>query len=351
MDNTAAVCHLLQRDSDHSNDQSTAEIDVPPAADLSLTKTVDNGSPDKGTDITFTITVTNHGPNGTTGVHVGDPLPAGVTWISDVPSVGTYDHTTGDWTIGDLANGGSVTLTITVSVDIEGPITNTAQVTASDLPDPDSTPNNNNPGEDDQASVHINSYGRADLSVAKAVTPTSLRMGQQATYTISVTNNGPDAATGVILRDTLPTGVTYVSSAGGTYDKTTGAWTVGSLANGGSASLTITVLVGQTGTITNIAEVAACDQRDPTPDDDSASAVLSAGGATAPPTATGSQTTPLGDPGSLLPWLLALTAASMLLMASAAMTARSRRLRARFQTVSQELPPKDQFKQPRSPRS
>jgi Domain of unknown function DUF11 len=67
----------------------------------------------------------------------------------------------------------------------------------------------------------------------------------------------------VIVRDTLPAGVTYVSSSGGNYNSTTGAWTVGSLGNGGSTTLTIVVLVGQTGSIQNTAEVAASDQRDP----------------------------------------------------------------------------------------
>ena len=50
-----------------------------------------------------------------------------------------------------LASGASVTLQITGTANSTGPITNTAEVTASDQFDPDSTPNNRNPSEDDQA--------------------------------------------------------------------------------------------------------------------------------------------------------------------------------------------------------
>ena len=118
---------------------------VPPAADLALTKTVDVATPDKGTNVTFTITVANHGPNGTTGVHVGDLLPDGLTYVSDTPSAGAYDSTSGDWTVGDMAVGDHRDAGDHRHRRVEGPITNTAQVTASSLPDPNSTPGNSDP--------------------------------------------------------------------------------------------------------------------------------------------------------------------------------------------------------------
>jgi uncharacterized repeat protein (TIGR01451 family) len=64
-------------------------------------------------------------------------------------------------------------------------------------------------------------------------------------YTITVKNNGPDNATGVEVTDQLPTGVTYDNhNAGqGTYTSGTGIWAVGSLANGATATLTITVTI------------------------------------------------------------------------------------------------------------
>ena len=204
--------------------------------------------------------MTNHGPDATAGVHVGDLLPAGLTYVSDTPSVGTYDSTCGDWTLGGMAVGAVETLQMTATVGAEGPITNIAEVTASSLFDPNSTPGNNAPGENDQASAVLNSRGVADLAVAKTVNPTTVHKGDKAAYTLVVTNHGPDAASGVIVRDQLPAGVTFVSSTGGAYDPHTGAWTVGNLASGSSATLTITVKIGQSGTITNTASVVASIQ-------------------------------------------------------------------------------------------
>ena len=55
----------------------------------------------------------------------------------------------------------------------------------------------------------------ADLSVAKDDSPDPVTEGDDVTYTITLTNNGPDAATGVLLTDTLPAGATFVSASSG----------------------------------------------------------------------------------------------------------------------------------------
>ena len=64
-------------------------------------------------------------------------------------------------------------------------------------------------------------------------------------YTVKIKNNGPDTATGVEVSDHLPTGVTYAShNAGqGVYTSGTGLWTVGTLANGATATLTVSVTI------------------------------------------------------------------------------------------------------------
>ena len=83
---------------------------------------------------------------------------------------------------------------------------------------------------------------------------------------MTVTNNGPDAATNVTVTDNLPTGYTYVSDdSGGDYNNGTGIWSVGGLANGTNAVLNITVTVNETGNYTNTATVTG-DQNDPDPD-------------------------------------------------------------------------------------
>ena len=73
------------------NNSSTATTNVTPQADLAVTKTVDNATPVVGANVTFTITVTNNGPNGATGAQVADTLPSGYAFVSATPSQGNYD--------------------------------------------------------------------------------------------------------------------------------------------------------------------------------------------------------------------------------------------------------------------
>ena len=81
------------------------------SSDLSLDKTVDDASPDVGSNVTFTLTVTNDGPYTVLGVTVSDPLPPGLTFVSAAPPPNTdYDSTTGLWSVGSLGNGDSIVL-------------------------------------------------------------------------------------------------------------------------------------------------------------------------------------------------------------------------------------------------
>ncbi len=128
-------------------------------ADLELTQTVDNATPTAGANVKFTIALSNKGPNDPTGVKVLDTLPAGFTFVSATPSMGTYTASTGIWDLGATAvvSGTSKTLTIVATPTQGGTFTNTAEITASSLPDIDSTPNNHLATEDDQASVTVTS--------------------------------------------------------------------------------------------------------------------------------------------------------------------------------------------------
>ena len=97
----------------------------------------------------------------------------------------------------------------------------------------------------------------SDLSVGMVATPQPGIAGAQLTYTLSVTNNGPATATSVSVADTLPAGVSFVSAvtASGTATNASGVvtWSVGSLANGTTASLALTVVPASSGIITNSA--------------------------------------------------------------------------------------------------
>ncbi|PKB18980.1 gliding motility-associated C-terminal domain-containing protein [Flavobacterium sp. 5] len=247
-------------------------IPVVSVADLSLTKTVVGGntSPLVGSPITFQIIVTNDGPQSPTGIQVKDLLPTGYTYVGSAPSTGTYNPATGIWNIGPLANGTSTTITINATVKTTGIYTNVAEITASSLPDLDSTPNNGNTtvAEDDYASVIITPIKtEADLSLTKTIVGGNVNrlVGSQVTFNVIINNAGSQATSGVTVKDLLPSGFTFVSSSisVGAYNETTGVWTIGALANGASETLTVTATVNATGIYTNVAEVTASSLPDP----------------------------------------------------------------------------------------
>ena len=117
----------------------------------------------------------------------------------------------------------------------------------------------------------------ADLAVTKSMAPVSPTLGQNVTFTLTVTNNGPGAATGVVVNDFLPDGLTYVSDDGaGAYNSGLGVWTIGNLANAASATLHIVATVDTTTAVTNVAQVGADSPLDPNPANDQAQVTVSA---------------------------------------------------------------------------
>ncbi|MFM5961756.1 MAG: lipase family protein, partial [Dolichospermum sp.] len=129
---------------------------VPAIADLELTKTVSKNNPNIGDRITFDLTLTNKGPGIASGIKVTNILPSGLSFVSATAEQGIYDSLTGVWDVGNVRDNLKRTLSITSDVVSGGVITNTAEVTNVNEIDPDSTPNNNNPNEDDQASITLN---------------------------------------------------------------------------------------------------------------------------------------------------------------------------------------------------
>src|SRR5262249_26304386 len=159
---------------------------------------------------------TNKGPGDASGVVVTDPLPAGLAFVSADPAPGTsYDPSSGTWTVGNLAVGASTTLTITATVLGVTPETNVARVSAVG-PEPDLT-NNTSP-----VTVTLQ---EADLALVKQASPTRVMSGHKVTYTFILHNNGPTAATDVVVSDPFPSGVAlggpFIPSQG-TFDPATG---------------------------------------------------------------------------------------------------------------------------------
>jgi len=239
---------------------------IPQSSDLSLTKTVNNTTPLVGSLVTFEVVVTNNGPQDNFGVQVTDILPSGYTFTGFTVSTGTYDTTTGVWTVGNLVTGDAETLQIVARVNPSGDYTNKAEVTAATLPDPDSTPNNGVTTEDDYAEVTtVPVPTSADLSLTKTVNNAAPLVGSQVTFSIQVTNSGPQEANSVAVTDLLPSGYTYASYSAttGSYDSSTGVWTVGNMPISDSYTLQITATVNANGNYTNTAEVTASSQPDP----------------------------------------------------------------------------------------
>ena len=240
------------------------------AADLSLTKVVDNAAPNVGQSVNFSIVVSNAGPNDATAVTVLDQLPTGMTFVGSNVG-GAYNPATGVWDVGQIAAGGSATLSLEARVNDVGIKTNTAQVRTAAQQDPNSTPGNNAPAENDQASVSITPQA-ANLSLTKSVTNLSPEVGDTITFQITVSNSGPNNATGVSVRDRLPSGTQFVSATYGAgtnrpgnpvYNETTGVWNVGDVNVGAPVTLNLNALVTSPGLTTNSAEIIASDQSDP----------------------------------------------------------------------------------------
>lgn len=127
----------------------------PQTADLRLTKTVDNAAPDVGQQVNFSVWLTNDGPNDATGITVTDYLPDSLGYISHTGGDFAAEGDAYTWNVGALAAGDSVNLTVLVSVDGTQAVENVAEVETSDQYDPDSTPGNNDPNEDDQDSAAV----------------------------------------------------------------------------------------------------------------------------------------------------------------------------------------------------
>jgi uncharacterized repeat protein (TIGR01451 family) len=285
--NTATITTSPVPDSNLVNNTSTdADTIVPIDADLSIVKT-DSADPVlPGDSFSYSIVVTNSGPDDARDVVLTDTIPTvltvvGVTSSGTGACVATMNALV--CSIDPLAAAATWTITVQVAVPLgtpSGTVTNTATVSGTgdtDLTN-DSASETTTIGELD---------GSADLTVTKTVDDASPAEGDTLAYVVTVTNGGPDDATGVEVTDALPAGLTFISSTAsqGSYQAASGIWTVGALAVGETAGLQIRARVedGTAGTtLTNRALVSAVDQGDPTPGDDAATApvvvVAAAGG-------------------------------------------------------------------------
>jgi uncharacterized repeat protein (TIGR01451 family) len=243
---------------------------APPSADLAITK---SGPPTAtaGSPITYTVVATDNGPSPATGVVVTDTLPAALSFNSAASSQGSCSNASGAVTcsLGDLATGASATITLSATPTSVGTTTNTATVRANEA-DP-------NPANNSASATTVVSTAplRADVAITKTGPPTAT-VRSPITYTLRATDNGPNGATGVVVTDTLPSGLGFVSASStqGSCSLVSGKLScgLGSLARGATATITVVANAPATPTtVTNTATVKA-NEADPNPANDSASA-------------------------------------------------------------------------------
>ena len=185
-------------DPDSANNTASASTAIA-RANLSITKTGPQSLPSV---VDYTIVVTNSGPDAAVDVMVGDPTPAGLAFVSATSTSGGCG--TFPCNLGSIAPGGSVTIMARYSVlpTATGPIVNTATVSAATL---DVELANN--------TATATTAPAADVSIVKTA-PAVVQPGESIVYTIVVANEGPGAATDVVVDDPTPPGLTFVANDG-----------------------------------------------------------------------------------------------------------------------------------------
>ncbi len=220
-----------------------------PLADLEIVKSASAPVVGGGDLVTFTLTITNHGPSPVSNAEVLDLLPDGLTLVSVRSSQGFCNAGVncllGALDFGVDANGqpiivgtATITLVARAAIDLaDGSIcTNTAYVESEKY---DPQPQNN---LDDADVTVVARYADVYLRKQGALLATA---GEVMTYTITVGNDGPAAAENVVLSDPLPVGVRYLSATpaptGGSA--TSPVWELGSLAFGDTTTILLVVQV------------------------------------------------------------------------------------------------------------
>ena len=224
---------------------------------VSITNVVDDPTPQLGQTINYTIDVCNQNSTPLTNVTIEDMLPTGLTYVSGMSSYPQH-------LIPSIAGNGCETVVVTATVDNTAP-TNTGLANCAGLLPGGGSMCDSFTTNSQCATITIPT---TDISIAKTIDNTAPNPGDTVTYTVTVTNLGVNDATNVVVNDTLPVELAYVSSTitGGTatYDSLTGDLSIPTLPGQTTLTLTITVTIDSTacGTIDNVASLAGLTETD-----------------------------------------------------------------------------------------
>lgn len=236
--NTASVSSAVP-DVDLSDNSASTTTAVVAAANLSVTHQASAASVAVGGSLTYLTTVTNAGPSSASNVVVDITLPAGVTLNSAISSQGICAVVPSGLhcALGTLSTNGTSTITVVITPGSSAPasLVSTATVAATET---DPNPSNNS------ATASPTLSAAADLALTGTIAR-YVQAGDTLSYTLTVTNNGPSPTTSVNVTNNLPAHATFVSVApsAGTFAQQNGQlqWTILTLANGATATLTVVV--------------------------------------------------------------------------------------------------------------